>query len=431
MTHRYVAISFIFCSFVVSSIAQQVIPADPPLRWWKGNTHTHTYWSDGDNFPEMVAEWYREHGYNFLGLSDHNVLSQGQRWVRMSTLEKKSGKIAMDKYLARFGPKWVETRSGENGAQEVRLKPLNEYRSLLEERGKFIMIQAEEITNSFQGRAIHMGAVNLFELIPPPKETGSLSETIDKTAKLVEEQSKKTGQEMFVHVNHPNFRWGVTAEDIASAISEQFFEVYNGHPGVNQRGDELHAPIERVWDIVNALRMKKLNADPVYGLATDDSHNYHYGGASRSISGRGWIMVRARFLTPESLVRAIKTGDFYSSSGVTLRDVKFNAETGELSLEIESDGDATFTTQFVGTPKDVNMTSRPAATTQAVTQLYTDEIGKTFATVEGLRPSYKLTGKELYIRAIVNSNKPPEFPVWDTQVKQAWTQPVGWTPGSK
>ena len=28
------------------------------LTWYKGNLHTHTYWSDGDEFPEMVLDWY-------------------------------------------------------------------------------------------------------------------------------------------------------------------------------------------------------------------------------------------------------------------------------------------------------------------------------------------------------------------------------------
>ncbi len=48
--------------------ADEIIPARPTPRWWKGNLHTHTFWSDGDDFPEMVAEWYRTHDYNFLAL---------------------------------------------------------------------------------------------------------------------------------------------------------------------------------------------------------------------------------------------------------------------------------------------------------------------------------------------------------------------------
>src|SRR4051812_44910849 len=46
----------------------------PEKRWYKGNLHTHSLWSDGDDFPEMIADWYRARGYDFLALSDHNVL---------------------------------------------------------------------------------------------------------------------------------------------------------------------------------------------------------------------------------------------------------------------------------------------------------------------------------------------------------------------
>src|SRR5690348_16364915 len=26
-------------------------------HWWKGNTHTHSLWSDGDDYPEMIVDW--------------------------------------------------------------------------------------------------------------------------------------------------------------------------------------------------------------------------------------------------------------------------------------------------------------------------------------------------------------------------------------
>ena len=48
---------------------------EPPARWLKGNTHTHTTESDGDSTPDVVTRWYRDHGYQFLVLSDHNVLT--------------------------------------------------------------------------------------------------------------------------------------------------------------------------------------------------------------------------------------------------------------------------------------------------------------------------------------------------------------------
>jgi len=45
------------------------------LQWFKGNTHAHTTMSDGDSSPEVVAKWYKDHGYNFFVLSDHNVFT--------------------------------------------------------------------------------------------------------------------------------------------------------------------------------------------------------------------------------------------------------------------------------------------------------------------------------------------------------------------
>src|SRR5437660_3867752 len=89
---------------------------------WKGNLHTHSLWSDGDDFPEMIADWYKRNGYQFLTLSDHNVLADGERWVDVPA-GKGNRELAVKKYVERFGNNWVEQRkSGEKS--QVRLKPL-------------------------------------------------------------------------------------------------------------------------------------------------------------------------------------------------------------------------------------------------------------------------------------------------------------------
>ena len=51
-------------------------PETETLNWYRGNLHTHTYWSDGDEFPEMVLDWYKSNGYDFIALSDHNTLAR-------------------------------------------------------------------------------------------------------------------------------------------------------------------------------------------------------------------------------------------------------------------------------------------------------------------------------------------------------------------
>lgn len=408
--------------------ADDAVPADPPLRWWKGNIHTHTLWSDGNDFPEMIAEWYRSHDYNFLALSDHNVLSEGIRWMKHSEIVRRGGKDALEKYKSRFGGGWVETRGyPETPSYEVRLKPLNEFRALVEQRGRFIMIQGEEISDRSEGKPVHLNATNLKEVIPPVGGQ-TVREAIANNFRAVQQQAERSGRETLLHLNHPNFGYAVTAEDIAAVVTERFFEVYNGHPGVRHMGDKDHPSVERIWDIANTIRLGQLKAPPLYGLATDDSHKYH--GKPGSRPGRGWIMVRSRYLTPEHLVRAIKAGDFYASSGVTLTSIQFDEKSGELKLTIQPDGDAEYTTQFIGTPVDYNKTSKSEATgdrkpTRSPSK-HSQAVGKVFASAKGLQPTFKLTGKELYVRAVVTSSKSHPDPSFSGQPQQAWTQPVGW-----
>ena len=44
-------------------------------RWFKGNLHTHTTGSDGDLPAAEMARKYREAGYDFLAITDHNVVT--------------------------------------------------------------------------------------------------------------------------------------------------------------------------------------------------------------------------------------------------------------------------------------------------------------------------------------------------------------------
>jgi hypothetical protein len=140
-----------------------LLPAEE-LRWFKGNTHAHSLWSDGDDFPDMISAWYKEQGYHFLALSDHNTLATGERWVKESIIEKKKialGPKVLDKYRARFGHAWVETREISPGDTEVRLKTLAEYRTRFEEPEKFLLVQAEEISAGFAKAPIHINAINV------------------------------------------------------------------------------------------------------------------------------------------------------------------------------------------------------------------------------------------------------------------------------
>ena len=225
------------------------------------------------------------------------------------------------------------------------------------------------------------------------------------------EHEKAHGREVLPHLNHPNFGYAVTAEDLAAVVSERFYEVYNGHPGVNQLGNATHPSVEAIWDMVNAIRRTTLNVPPLMGIATDDSHEYH--GKPGSRPGRGWVMVRSRYLTPESLIRAMKQGDFYASSGVTLKDVVYDQATKELKLDIKPEKNVTFRTDFIATLQSKGTDDK-------------QRIGQRVHSSSSLSPSYRMKGNELYVRAVVTSTQPHQDPSFKGQLQQAWTQPVGW-----
>lgn len=390
-------------------------------QWWKGNLHTHSLWSDGDDYPEQIAKWYKDHGYHFLSLTDHNTLQTGERWI--DVMKSKGGPPALAKYREAWGD-WVQTRE-RNGRLEVRLKTLQEFRGRLEARGKFLMIQGEEVTDRWKTAPVHMNATNLKTLIKP-RGGDSVLEVMQRNMDALLAQRRATDQPMILHLNHPNFGWGVTAEELMRVKGERFFEVHNGHPAVRDRGDKLHASTERMWDIILTRRLTELNLPTMFGLATDDAHNYHGINPKHSNTGRGWVMVRAEKLEANALVRALEAGDFYASTGVTFSELKRSPKM--ISLTIAAEPGVEYTTQFIGTRKGYDRTHKPYTVASGaklrVTHQYSNELGQVLATVKGHRAEYRLKGDEIYVRAKVTASKRVSNPRGYPEFQSAWVQPV-------
>ncbi|MFO0868976.1 MAG: hypothetical protein U0935_08475 [Pirellulales bacterium] len=422
-----------------AGVAQPATPAQPaatapatapasnaPRHWYRGNLHTHSLWSDGNDFPEMIVDWYKRSGYHFLALSDHNILSNVEKWLDVDMVAKRGAIGGLERYQERFGADWVVLRE-KDGKRQVRLKRYDEFRSQFEESGRFTLLQGEEITDSVENLPIHINASNIRDLIRP-QGGKSVREVIANNLIAVQAQAQRVGQPILAHLNHPNFGWAVTAEDMAAVIQERFFEVYNGHPGVHHTGDKQRVGVERMWDIANTIRLADMNSPPLFGLATDDSHNYF--GLRGASPGRGWVMVRAGELTPEALVRAIQAGEFYASSGVELVDVAFDAQQRTLRVQIAPRPGATYVTEFIGTRKGYDRTSAPIVGDDGqpirATRKYSADVGKVLAQVTGTTAEYRCRGDELYVRAVVTSSEKPANPAFDGQFQQAWTQPVGW-----
>ncbi|MCH8269971.1 MAG: CehA/McbA family metallohydrolase [Planctomycetes bacterium] len=245
---------------VASLVALATGCAHDGARWYKGNTHAHTVLcGHADSTPVEVATWYLDRGYNFLILSEHN--------------------------------KFIDPAS-------VKL-PGNR-------RDDFILIPGEEISGP---KTIHTTGMNLDELV-------DWSFDSEHTSEIIQHHTDGAIAAGGVAIlNHPNFRWAVTADDMLPVQRLHLFELFNGHPLVNNQGDEEHISTEELWDVLLTQGMA------IYGVSSDDVHSLKRWGRDVSNPGRGWVMVRAETLTPDAITSAMQRGRFYATSGVILETV--------------------------------------------------------------------------------------------------------------
>jgi hypothetical protein len=366
-------------------------------QWFKGNLHTHSYWSDGDEFPEMIMDWYKLHGYDFVALSDHNTLAEGEKWKLIT--KNKTHIEGFEKYLAKYGKEWVTYRM-DTGRIHVKLKTLAEYRTLFEDQS-FLLIQAEELTDKFENKQVHMNAINVQSAIQP-QGGSSLQEVMQRNLDAIMTQRKATNVPIMQHLNHPNFYYSITAQNIIDLRGERFFEVYNGHPLVHNYGDSTHPGTEQMWDEINIAYVKQ-GKPLLYGLATDDSHNYHIFGSTQSNSGRGWVMVNAEALTPAALIGALEEGKFYASTGLSLSDI--TVRDNVFNVKVKEEQGVSYKIEFIGAKAG-------------------DSKSKILATTAGGSAQFKLTDKYVFVRAKVTSSKAKTNPLGEDENEAAWVQPV-------
>ena len=298
-------------------------------KWYKGNIHTHTTESDGDASPARVVGWYRRHDYDFLVLSDHNHLT------------------LLDYGLSR----------------RRRRLPL--------------MIPGEEVSVNLDGgaTAIHVNAIGTTRVVEPIDATDVVS-TLQANVNAILDAGG------IASLNHPNYKWSFDHEAIVRVSGASLLEVFNGHPGTNVYGAPGRPGNEEIWDHVLSA------GKAIFGVATDDSHNYGDFSPARSNPGRGWVMVRADELSSPAIVEGLASGSFYASTGVVLTELDVSKDA--IRVEIAQERDFIYTTSFTG----------PAAVSHAE--------------VVGTEAAYEIRGGEGYVRATVRASSG----------QKAWTQPV-------
>lgn len=259
----------------------------PAARWFKGNTHTHTLNSDGDSTPDDVVRWYREHGYQFLVLTDHNFLTS------------------------------TTALSALHGADE-----------------KFLVVKGEEVTDTFSGAPLHINGLDVNDRVAPQ---GGLS-VVDVLQRNVDAIRKANG---VPHINHPNFRWAITRDQLQQVRNNKLFEVFNGHPEVNGLGGGGVPGMEEAWDAILS------SGTLLYGIAVDDAHTFKSpGNPNVAGPGRGWVVVRAARLEARAVLDALERGDFYASTGVELTDYQVTPR--QITVKVKPTTFSKYRVQFIG-----------------------------------------------------------------------------------
>jgi hypothetical protein len=257
------------------------------MRWYKGNTHTHTINQGGDSTPDEVVRWYREHGYQFVVITDHNLLTK---------VDGLNAIYRMDE--------------------------------------QFLVVQGEEVTSRAGDKPVHVNGLDVQQVVKA-HEGGTVAETLQGNIDGIRAVSGVP------HINHPNFGWGLTAHDLQQARNYRLFEIHNGHPTVNNAGGGGVPGLEEVWD--RLLSAGKV----VYGIAVDDAHVFKQpGNPAVSGPGRGWVTVRAPRLDARALMESLERGDFYASTGVVLDDVR--ATPKDLTVRVKVEGVTKHRIQFIG-----------------------------------------------------------------------------------
>ena len=308
---------------------QTLKPSTAPSSWYKGNLHSHTLNSDGDSTPDDVVQWYREHGYHFVTITDHNYLTS------------------------------VDGLNALHGADD-----------------KFIVIKGEEVTDRFGEKPIHVNGLDPGSFIKPP---GGNS-VVNMVQNMVDAIRAARG---VPSVNHPNYGWAISADELGQVQRTRLFEVFNGHPLVNNLGGGGVPGLEETWDRI--LSSGKL----LYGIAVDDAH-FFKRPEDKTVPrpGFGWVHVRAARLEPRAIVDALERGDFYSSTGVEMQAIDVTASV--MTITVREERSSKYRIQFIGRQ------------------------GRVLSETTASPATYTFKGDEGYVRAkVIESNG-----------KLAWIQPV-------
>jgi hypothetical protein len=226
------------------------------MPWLRGNLHCHSTRSDGDSPPDTVARHYRDAGFDFVAITDHN-----QRTAREHCGDLGDG---------------------------------------------FIVLPGCEYSFSHRGVNTHVNGIGVREpLRPPERACASVAEALQAGI------DQARAQDAFAMVNHPNWLWSFGAEVLGRLHGAHAFELWNGGWTCNSLGDATHPSTETMWDGLLSEGRR------LWGVASDDCHRFAPPRRPEDDPPHsGWVAVDASERSADAIISALKDGRFCATTGL-------------------------------------------------------------------------------------------------------------------
>ena len=256
---------------------------DRNVPQYKGNFHMHTCrsWDSVTPYQEALQAYY-EKGYQFCAVTDHEVY-----WD--------SAACDREDFLTLAG---VESAFILNGG-----KP-----DWLLERTHFTSLHINLLYDASGGKP---NGFRHDQVLLRPVDYG-LTSWNDYISYCRE-------RNQLVIINHPN--WSRLAPELFTGICGAFaFELWNSG-GIQEGGCTTD---EALWDY--ALR----RGYRIWALTGDDTHRY---GPAETVCGSAFTMVCAGEFSKAGLLRSIKQGSFYPSTGPKIHDMRIVDDTLYMDLD--------------------------------------------------------------------------------------------------
>lgn len=253
-------------------------------KFYKANMHSHTTCSDGKVTPEDLKAQYKAAGYSIVAFTDHEIMLPHPELSDEEFLPITGVEIAID------DGKW---------SPFTKTYHINIYSPELKRCA----------TRAYFYGEVWGNAKNYMtdEMIIPGQRSRNYSVEF---AQWIIDSANEEG--CLVCLNHPI--WSLQTKDDYSSLKGLWgVEWYNTGCVESPRGHYT----DSVEPIVELLREGERR---VYPIAADDCHS------TADFFG-GWLWVKAASLDYDTVFKALKKGNFYSSNGPTIKSLSLEGTT--------------------------------------------------------------------------------------------------------